>query len=106
VRIQDLPFSRIAHELVGADHDVDISIIFVAAPPGDGPSLHKHPYAEVFIVTEGEGTFTVGGDEIVGREGDILIAPPGTPHAFTNTGDGVLRQIDIHLSRSFQTEWL
>jgi mannose-6-phosphate isomerase-like protein (cupin superfamily) len=106
VRIQDLPFSNIAHELVGEDHDVDACVIFVDAPPGRGPSLHKHPYAEIFIVQEGTATFVVGGKEIEAGPGDIAIVPPDTPHAFTSTGETNLRQIDIHLSRSFQTEWL
>jgi mannose-6-phosphate isomerase-like protein (cupin superfamily) len=106
VRIQDLPFSTIAHELVGEDHDVDACIIFVDAPPGRGPSLHQHPYAEILIVQEGEGRFTVGDEQRHAGAGEVLIVPAHTPHAFTNTGDGPLRQIDIHLSRAFQTEWL
>jgi mannose-6-phosphate isomerase-like protein (cupin superfamily) len=32
--------------------------------------------------------------------------PAGVPHGFTNTGDGPLRQVDIHLSPSFSTTWL
>jgi mannose-6-phosphate isomerase-like protein (cupin superfamily) len=106
VRIEDLPFSNIAHELVGEDHDVDACVIFVDAPPGRGPSLHKHPYAEILIVQEGEGTFTVGDDTREAGAGEVLLVPPGTPHAFTNSGRTPLRQIDIHLSRRFQTEWL
>jgi mannose-6-phosphate isomerase-like protein (cupin superfamily) len=103
---QELPLSNIARELVGADHDVDVCIIFVDAPPGRGPSLHRHPYAEVFIVQEGRGTFVLGDEERELGPGEIAIAPAGMPHAFTSTGDGPLRQIDIHLSRSFDTEWL
>jgi hypothetical protein len=30
----------------------------------------------------------------------------GVPHGFKNTGDGVLKQVDIHVSPSFSTEWL
>jgi mannose-6-phosphate isomerase-like protein (cupin superfamily) len=103
---QELPLSNIARELVGADHDVDVCIIFVDAPPGRGPSLHRHPYPEVLIVQAGRGTFVLGDDERELGAGEIAIVPAGMPHAFTNTGDGPLRQIDIHLSRSFDTEWL
>jgi mannose-6-phosphate isomerase-like protein (cupin superfamily) len=106
VHIQDLPFSNIAHELVGQDHDVDACVIFVDAPPGRGPSLHTHPYAEILIVLEGRGSFTIGDEPREAGAGEVLIVPPGTPHAFTNTGETNLRQIDIHLSRSFRTEWL
>jgi len=30
----------------------------------------------------------------------------GQAHGFVNNGPGVLRQIDIHLSPTFITEWL
>jgi quercetin dioxygenase-like cupin family protein len=103
----DLPWSNIAHELVGADHGgAGVCIIFVDAPPGRGPSPHTHPYEEILIVTEGEGTFEISGDEIVAGAGEIIIVPPDTPHAFKNTGDGPLRQIDIHVSPTFSTTWL
>jgi len=106
IRIDELPWSAIAHELVGAEHDLPITILFVEAPAGRGPSLHRHPYGEVFIVQEGEATFTLDGEEIEARAGDILVAKPNQPHAFVSTGSGPLRQIDIHLSPSFSTEWL
>jgi len=28
------------------------------------------------------------------------------PHSFTNVGDARLKQVDIHLSSKFITEWL
>jgi mannose-6-phosphate isomerase-like protein (cupin superfamily) len=104
---EQLPLSNISRELVGADHGgLDVSIIFVDAAPGRGPSLHRHPYAEVFIVQEGRATFVLGDEELEVQAGQIAIAPAGVAHAFTNTGDGPLRQVDIHLSPTFQTEWL
>ena len=33
----DLPWSEIAHELIGADYGARVCIIFVDAPPGRGP---------------------------------------------------------------------
>jgi mannose-6-phosphate isomerase-like protein (cupin superfamily) len=102
-----LPLSNIARELVGVDHGgVGVCIIFVDAPPGGGPSLHKHPYEEVLIVLEGEVTFVAGGEEIQAGPNDVVIVPPDLPHAFTNTGAGQLRQIDIHVAQAFSTEWL
>jgi len=107
IKTRALPFSRIAHELVGADHGgVGVCIIFVDAPPGDGPSLHKHPYEEIFITLEGEGTVVANERELHVGPGDIVIVPPGTAHAFTNSGSDPLRQIDIHVSPTFSTEWL
>src|SRR4051812_40529268 len=104
---EQLPFSRIARELVGDDHGgLPVSLIFVDAPPGDGPSLHTHAYHELFIVQEGTATFTAGGEERIVQAGDLVIVPPGTPHRFENTGERPLRQISIQMSPRFVTEWL
>jgi quercetin dioxygenase-like cupin family protein len=101
-----LPLSEIARELVGDEHGLDITVLFVDAEPGRGAALHRHPYAEVCIVQEGEATFTVEGEERVVRAGEIAIARAGEAHAFVSSGAGNLRQIDIHLSPRFATEWL
>ena len=103
---KDLPWSEIAHELVGAEHGLEVTLLFVEAPPGRGPALHRHPYAELFIVLDGAARFTVNDQQIDVGAGEIIVAEADEPHAFVNTGAGVLRQIDIHLSPSFSTEWL
>ena len=103
----ELPASNFSRELVGADFGgVPACVIFVDAEPGRGPSLHKHPYAELFFVLEGEGTFSDGANERTVGPGEIVIVPPETPHAFVNNGTDRLRQIDVHLSATFQTDWL
>ena len=93
-------------ELEGADHGAGVSIILVDAGPGRGPALHKHPYEEVFIVQEGRATFTAGDEEREVSAGAIVIVPGGTPHRFVNSGDRPLRQVAIHVSPRFATEWL
>jgi len=103
----ELPYLGNSHELEGYLHGgVPASLIFFAGPPGSGPRLHRHPYPEIFVIQEGEATFIVGDDTINAVGGQILIAPAGTPHKFTNTGPGQLRQLDIHLNDHFITEWL
>jgi quercetin dioxygenase-like cupin family protein len=106
LRQDQLPWREIAHELVGAEHGLDITILFIEAEPGRGPALHRHPYAEIFIVQAGEATFTIDGEQREASAGDILIAQANQAHAFVNSGTGPLRQIDIHLSPTFKTEWL
>ena len=107
VAVDALPLSNIAREFIGAEHGgVGVCVLFVDAPPGRGPSLHRHPYPELFIVQEGEATFVAGGAERVVRAGEIVVVPAGEPHRFVNSGDGPLRQIDIHVSERFVTEWL
>jgi mannose-6-phosphate isomerase-like protein (cupin superfamily) len=76
------------------------------APPGGGPRLHRHPYEEVFVVQEGTATFTAGEEVIKVRGGQVVVVPAGVPHKFVNSGAGRLRQIDIHASERFVTEWL
>ena len=103
----ELPFSGGAHELEGYLYgNVPACLIFVDGPPGSGPKLHRHPYPEIFVVQEGTATFTVGEATIAAGAGQVLIAPAGVPHKFVNSGNGSLRQLDIHLNDRFVTEWL
>jgi mannose-6-phosphate isomerase-like protein (cupin superfamily) len=93
-------------EAIGAELGTSVSIISVDAAPGTGPRLHRHPYDEVFVVLEGEATFTLGDVRQVARAGEVVVAPAGVAHAFVNTGSTRLRQVDVHLSPRFDTEWL
>jgi mannose-6-phosphate isomerase-like protein (cupin superfamily) len=107
IELDDLPRTKHAHEFVGADHgDVPFSIILVHSAPGAGPALHRHPYAEVFVVESGQATIRLGDDEVIARGGQIAVAPANLPHGFRNTGDGELRLTAIHGAARFDTEWL
>ena len=103
----DLPFDGNVHEFQGYLYGkTSVSFIWVDMFPGEGVRLHKHPYEEIFVVQEGCVTFTVGSETLAAQAGQIIIVPPETPHKFINTGDGPLRQIDIHQSPQFITDWL
>jgi quercetin dioxygenase-like cupin family protein len=105
--VASLPTSHFSRELEGKDAGhPGVSLILVEAPPGRGPSLHTHDYAEVMIVLEGTATFTDGEESNEVTAGSVVVIPAGQPHAFTNTGDAMLRQIDIHVADAFATEWL
>jgi len=107
VPFDDLEHSEHSHEFVGAEQgEVPFSVILVHSEPGDGPKLHRHPYAEVFIVEAGQATFQIGDWSLVVEAGNIVVSPPGEAHGFTNTGDGELRLTAIHGSGRFETEWL
>lgn len=72
---------------------------------GHGPTLHVHPYDEVFIVREGRGRFTVGEEVLDAGAGDVVFGPAGVPHKFVNLGPGAIATTDIHLSdRWIQTD--
>ncbi len=90
----------------GTELGVGASLILVDEPPGGGPSLHYHEYAEVFVVHEGEATMTIGGESTVATVGHIAVAHPGQRHKFTNNGAGRLRMTDIHLSPRIVTTWV
>lgn len=86
--------------------NLGFSVIRVELEPGRGPKLHRHDYPEVFVVIEGRAVYTLGEETVEVSGGQIVIAPAGVPHTFANAGPGVLRQIDIHASDRFATDWL
>ena len=107
IELDDLEHSEHSHEFVGAEHgDVPFSIILVHSQPGVGPKLHRHPYAEVFVVESGRATFQIGDESVVVDEGHVVVSPPGEAHGFTNTGSGELRLMAVHGAGRFDTEWL
>ena len=106
LRAESLPWSNIANEFVGDEHGVSLTFLLVDAGTRGGVALHQHPYDEVIVVLEGEATLDDGVRPRVVRAGDIVVIPAGQPHGFTNTGDRPLRQVDIHASPRFVTEWL
>ena len=54
----------------------------------------------------GQLTFTVGDATIEALDGQIVIAPPHTPHKFINSGSDMARHIDIHVNERMITTWL
>jgi quercetin dioxygenase-like cupin family protein len=107
VRQEHLPFEAIAREFIGERHGADgISFLLVDAEPGQGVALHRHTYDEVVIVQQGKAIWTVDGDERVAQAGDVLVVRAGQAHRFVNVGTTPLRQVDIHASARFITEWL
>jgi quercetin dioxygenase-like cupin family protein len=106
VRIDSLPDSGSSHRFDGSEHAAPVSFFLTHSEPGDGPGPHTHPYTETFIIEEGEATFTVGEDTVVARAGDIVVAPANVPHAFVNSGSGLLRSVNIHPVPEMETVWL
>jgi len=81
-------------------------VLFVDAAPGEGPRLHRHPYVEILIVIEGVALVDDGDSKNELWTGEMAVVGAGQAHGFVNKGPGALRQIDIHLSPRFETEWL
>jgi quercetin dioxygenase-like cupin family protein len=106
IDLTDPGYGEDANEVQGHNHNAAVSVIVVDAPPGGGPKLHRHPYEEVFVILEGSVTFTAGGETIEAIGGQVVVVSAGVAHKFTNSGTGRLRQVDIHASDKFVTEWL
>lgn len=88
-------------------HGAPITIIFHSSVgPGRGPRLHKHPYAETFIMRTGQALFVIGDESVEAVAGQILIVPAGVPHKFASVGPDALETINIHASGKSITEWL
>jgi mannose-6-phosphate isomerase-like protein (cupin superfamily) len=87
-----------AVEFEGQPYGAGISFLKGNLPPGKGPGLHKHPYAETCIVLSGQAAMVVDGEEVVAVAGDIVVIGPATPHRFTATGEGQLDMVCVHAS--------
>ena len=101
INLEQLPFVGMSHEFHGEKEGAPFSAYIVNAKPGQGPPLHTHPYVEVAFTIEGCATITVGDETREVKAGGIAVIPAGTPHRFINSGDTLLRQIDVHASPTF-----
>lgn len=89
--------------LEGKEIKTGITVIrYTTDVVGQGPTLHVHPYDELFIVTEGKARYTVGEKVIDAEAGDIILGPANIPHGYQNIGPGKLDSMDLHLS----PEWI
>lgn len=96
-----------AENLQGKPYGAGLSIILESTDEaGSGPRLHRHPYPETFVIRLGRAMFTVGGQELLGSAGQIIVVPADTPHKFRTLGPGRFESVNIHASEIFITEWL
>ena len=105
LRIENLADSGNSYRFEGVDHAAPVSFFLLHTQPGEGPTLHRHPYAETFIIQEGQATFTIGEEQLEVHAGDIVVAPAEVPHAFVNSGSTILRSVNIHPVAEMQTVW-
>jgi len=101
LNLEQLPFVGMSHEFVGEKQGAPFSAYIVNAKPGQGPPLHTHPYVEVAFTLEGCASITVGHETQEVKAEGIVVIPANTPHRFVNSGNTILRQIDVHASPRF-----
>jgi mannose-6-phosphate isomerase-like protein (cupin superfamily) len=85
---------------------VDSSIFVTRTPPGRAVDLHTHPYAEIFLLLEGRGRWTVGDDVAELEPEQLLVVPADTPHGFRNVGATPLLVVSVHERGTVRTTWL
>ena len=86
LNLEQLPFVGMSHEFIGEKEGAPFSAYIVTAKPGQ---------------VEGTATITVGDEKHEVPAGGIVVIPANTPHRFVNSGESILRQIDIHASPRF-----
>lgn len=97
IPLSDFQINATAYRFEGGIYgDVAVSFFLVHTAPGQGASLHWHPYAEVFLVQEGKAAFVVGSETVTVDSGNVVIVPAQTPHKYTNVGTTPLRMRGIH----------
>src|ERR1051326_4926233 len=96
---EDLRISETAFRFQGEAYGgVAGSFFWVFSLPGRGSKLHKHPYQEVFVLQEGQVTFTIGDTTLEVPACKVVVAPANTPHKYTNSGTDPLQMISFHPS--------
>jgi mannose-6-phosphate isomerase-like protein (cupin superfamily) len=91
-------------EFEGEHYGAGVSFFLGNLEPGQGPGLHRHPYAETCIVLSGQASMFVDDQNVVAGAGDIVIIGPATPHRFSAIGDERLDMVCIHASGRFIIE--
>jgi quercetin dioxygenase-like cupin family protein len=103
----DLPGNDESRTFLGRDHaGVPVSFFIQASPPGHGPGPHRHPYAEVFVLHEGAGSFLAGEETIEASGGSVVVVAPGVGPRLPAAPGGPLRMTCIHVHEDMITEWV
>ncbi len=72
--------------------------------PGGGIETHRHSFEESFYVLEGIAHLKVGGETHELGPGHFGLLPTGTPHAWSNTGGGPARWLEMQAPQPRATE--
>lgn len=72
---------------------------------GAGPHYHEQ-HVDAFYVLEGELEFTLGTETLRAGPGTSMAVPPEIVHAFTSSGPGTTRYLNVHAPDSGFAEYL
>jgi quercetin dioxygenase-like cupin family protein len=107
VNLEDLkPASKRASKFEGVDYGADTSFFVVTSPPGRGVNKHRHPYQETLIILNGDIEMLVGEETMLIKNGNAVIVPAKTWHAFINKSEQNALMVTIHASaKIIQEDW-
>jgi mannose-6-phosphate isomerase-like protein (cupin superfamily) len=89
--------------LAARDTDGTIGIVENLVRPGwPGPPLHHHAFDETFCILEGELTFQLGANRVVGRAGDTLFVARGIHHSPANLAGSSARYLLVCTPGGFE----
>ena len=95
----------IGSSVIKADRP-ELSLFEFEVAPGGGAALHLHKgHSDSFYVLEGELEFRVGEETVRAGAGAYVLAPPGVPHGFRNTGAVPARALNLHTPGGFAQYW-
>lgn len=60
------------------------------------PTPARAPQSKFYFITEGSCTITIGGQEYVGREGDLFLIPAGTAHTYYDHKEAPFSKYWVH----------
>lgn len=85
--MKDKPFdfhgAKFTIRVLTSETNGNYTVLDVIHPPNLGPALHMHPKgSEIFCILDGNYEFILDGKSLVGRSGDVICVPQGTPHRF------------------------
>src|SRR5690554_6927765 len=90
----------------GAGYDSPVSFFVARNLPGQGADKHRHPYAEIFVILEGEIEFIIDGELSMVGPGSIAVAPAMAWHEFKNRSDSRCLMVNIHpVPEIIQENW-
>lgn len=89
----------------GPQAGLGVTMFIVRTAPGRFVELHTHPYAETFVLLEGNGRWTAGDEVIEASAETIISVPPHTLHGFRNIGDEPLLVVSVHESPTLVQEF-
>jgi mannose-6-phosphate isomerase-like protein (cupin superfamily) len=80
----------------GEAHGTPISFFAVDVAEGQGPVLHRHPYAETWICKRGRALMVAGDERFEVGPNDIAVVPAGVEHKFTALAGERLEMMCVH----------